>query len=573
MRLLQRLLPFKDESIRGYIIRLSEENDYDTSKRLFRQVKLQKYNKFENLLVPQRKIDLSILSHLSGRPQNQLNSLMLFDDVDILNHIDDGLYHEVWRHGACTHQQRICPLCLCKKGYHKNCWELTVMTVCPDHNCVLIDNCQGCRKRIDPYRDKLFYCNCGFDFRKSKVFQGQSNLSKFIDSIYNNNSKEIIIDNNINCMNRFEFVYTLLILVRLVNGISSTKRSNLSAPLIKNSGIIDNLDKAFSIFDDWPKTFYLFLDELRKKESSPISFANLNSFFAKHFCTERLSFMSEAFKFYLQHYWKEGYEQTLSITETEYKKIYSKITAVAIRGGETVQVDGLLSKEVSLMLGLGLDQVPVLRDRGILQPVSGPNIDGSPVWKYSNVDCERILTGFELANIKDTSSAQSLSFYKTVSNFAMYDLTLADLVDAVLKGFISPINKAGEGKLNEYSFDKNQIVNYLKQGYLTIEEISKDLKVKRGAAERWVKQGYIKYSKSLRSGAFKLISVQDYREFRDHYIPAVEVVRNHPRINSTEKLLRVLGGFGITPCNQRVLGSDWYILENSNRLKEVLSII
>lgn len=99
------------------------------------------------------------------------------------------------------------------------------------------------------------------------------------------------------------------------------------------------------------------------------------------------------------------------------------------------------------------------------------------------------------------------------------------------------------------------------------------MKVKRATVERWVKLGYIKVSKTFRSGNFQLISSGDYEEFRKNYIPAVEVVRAHKTINSSEKLLAELSVLGIRPVNKKLVSTDLYLLRVNDELVIYMDIM
>jgi hypothetical protein len=48
-------------------------------------------------------------------------------------------------------------------------WDVIAVTGCTKHNCILLEKCPKCKKNIKNYRDSLFYCACGYDYRQTKT--------------------------------------------------------------------------------------------------------------------------------------------------------------------------------------------------------------------------------------------------------------------------------------------------------------------------------------------------------------------------------------------------------------------
>ncbi|MFE6800054.1 TniQ family protein [Paenibacillus chitinolyticus] len=158
--LLLRPNPFHEESLRGFIVRCSEANNLD-SNFLFRFLGLQKYNKFVNLLIPDKSLDLTQMSELTGKAPQTLKALTLYNQL-----FEERLFENeftrfpIWRYGTCIQRQRVCPECLRVDPHHKNIWELSLVTVCSIHKCMLLDRCDSCGQRINPYRDRICRCKC-----------------------------------------------------------------------------------------------------------------------------------------------------------------------------------------------------------------------------------------------------------------------------------------------------------------------------------------------------------------------------------------------------------------------------
>lgn len=63
-----------------------------------------------------------------------------------------------------THPQ-ICVRCAHREGVCRATWELSLVTACPVHNCLLIDTCSVCGATLSWDRPELAICRCGRPFR------------------------------------------------------------------------------------------------------------------------------------------------------------------------------------------------------------------------------------------------------------------------------------------------------------------------------------------------------------------------------------------------------------------------
>src|SRR6266513_1034776 len=61
---------------------------------------------------------------------------------------------------------KVCPKCLAESGYSLRTWDCSLVTACPIHECVLLDTCPDCKRRIKCVRNKLCVCSCGCDWRE-----------------------------------------------------------------------------------------------------------------------------------------------------------------------------------------------------------------------------------------------------------------------------------------------------------------------------------------------------------------------------------------------------------------------
>ena len=166
-RFLRRPLPYPDESLAGYIIRLSESNYYPSPNFIFQLSGLNKRGIYANVFHPGID-DLSQLSKISGIEESLL-WLMTFPTV-VPNPIKYGsslkVFESIVPHYTLTKRKaKLCQICLQSKAYCRKIWDLSVVSVCPFHSCLLIDKCPKCFQNITWLRPSITRCNCGIDWR------------------------------------------------------------------------------------------------------------------------------------------------------------------------------------------------------------------------------------------------------------------------------------------------------------------------------------------------------------------------------------------------------------------------
>ncbi|MES1024885.1 TniQ family protein [Gloeocapsa sp. BRSZ] len=184
-KLLRRPRPKRDESLAGYIIRLTESNYYPSPNWIFHLSSLNKRGIYANLFYP-HKDDLHKLSLLleieedilwsmawtSNKQSNSINqnTVKIFGDLVPIQTIS-------------TRRVKLCPICLRSVPYSRSIWDLSFITTCPLHYCLLIDCCPQCGKEIKWSRPRVTICNCGFDWRNYQpgtLSESQVFLSKYV---------------------------------------------------------------------------------------------------------------------------------------------------------------------------------------------------------------------------------------------------------------------------------------------------------------------------------------------------------------------------------------------------------
>ena len=75
----------------------------------------------------------------------------------------------------------LCPLCFLESPYCRQIWDWNWAGICGVHQCLLINSCAGCQKKIRWVRAEVTRCRCGFDFchQKTKLASNQQ-LKHFV---------------------------------------------------------------------------------------------------------------------------------------------------------------------------------------------------------------------------------------------------------------------------------------------------------------------------------------------------------------------------------------------------------
>jgi len=409
-----RPLPYKDESLRGYIVRASEANLYPDSKLLFRYAGLQKYNKFDNLLIPDKEIDLSKIRGLLSN--ENIADMLLINQLGAkeISHYE-GIRFHLWRYGTCAHKQRICPKCLTETPYHRDIWELSLFIICPIHNCLMVDNCEGCGSKINPYRQSLLRCKCGFDYRRSKVEYKESSFAVYLYSRFYNDEKLPEKLNLINGLTLCSFIYLMITASRWINGTLNQRSMTNFSESIKESNLAYILDKSLSIFLEWPLNFYKFIDDIRlnnrPEKQSLASYSRFKDLIKGNLGYSQYDFIHEGLNYYLLNYLYSGFSGSFAINNTTFSKNIKRVRATTIRNHNKAFTEGTTRKEAAEILGVGLDQIDYFVARDIIKPIHGPEVDGNPYVLFNKDDLFALLMKIEQKVDGEFNPSRLITFY------------------------------------------------------------------------------------------------------------------------------------------------------------------
>ena len=179
--------PHIDESLAGYILRLSEKNYYQSPNwilqlagcRLNRQIQFNHYGDKASLLSQLTGIDEAVLKSLAFRATNQGN---------------------IMSYSIYTGATQLCPDCLKESLYSRLLWDSPMSRICPIHRCNLINKCPQCQQLINWSRSGVACCQCGFDFRNALATAANDAQVNFSLYLYGHFGQ-------LECMNTIKGIY------------------------------------------------------------------------------------------------------------------------------------------------------------------------------------------------------------------------------------------------------------------------------------------------------------------------------------------------------------------------------
>src|SRR5436305_1950836 len=169
VRLLISGKPYSDESFMGYVLRLTEQNGYESLSWIF-QIANMNYEESRQgstfaFEAPKSLTRLAQVASISSAEINKLIYHRVPGSEGTPSHYFFG--QSVPQYLIRVTRPKICSGCLSESQYCRRIWEFSAVTTCPTHKRRLIDECPRCNKRISWSRNSVVLCLCKFDWRKS----------------------------------------------------------------------------------------------------------------------------------------------------------------------------------------------------------------------------------------------------------------------------------------------------------------------------------------------------------------------------------------------------------------------
>lgn len=422
--ILVRPRPIKNESTRGYVLRVSEKNGMETPRWLSSRLGD----------VGGRSDGCVILRAILNEPEHGLAGLRgPVANLAQLNAPDrGGLPGRYWN----TRRPRFCPCCLGESSYWRASWDLVFTVACGKHGHLLHDQCPQCEKPLSWDRAHITTCACGFDLREAATQSAPEfaiQLAREIDLRLQPTAfpQEDVIE--------VWHHLDLEMLLKLVWFLGAYSRNAHRKPQkivgLETSSVAGAMvEQAMAILNDWPAGFHRLLDEIAARQAPNISSNKIGAKFGwfygalyKSFPGPKLEFLRIGFEDYLREHWtgqlakrnrrlsadmrsehewvstaeaakllkmrvgtvgrflQEGIlKGELHVTKSGRKM--SAIRRDSLNALISRKQDWVTLKDVRALLGISRKRAYVLLEQGALKPISGPAVDGRTLWRFERQD-------------------------------------------------------------------------------------------------------------------------------------------------------------------------------------------
>ena len=617
MKLLLTPKPLITESLRGYILRLSQMNGVIDTRQLLKLVGLSSGRYYDDASTYVfGKTSLSLLAEATDTPVRTLNALRYELNIKKTSTI---LGNDIGNKYIRLNYPRICPECLCSKNVALAIWDIPSITVCPIHKIELFDHCPECNTRLiwnRPGVNLCHACSCDYrDYKNIKLSHDQNRLSRLTYQL---------------CMNEtvnYKTIPTPLINLQLSEVVDLTSslacidyqfkdefllnHKPLSIKTVSNSLLHQHYCSVMNHLDNWPKNFYQFLTTSRllrrengnrygisKEIGAPFYLIKANRHKRAYimlwdaYCSYRKIETRNAAIRRLQ---KKNSADYISISQAANDlqirpyQLHLFIKRLKIKTRKGSAASTLMSRsditmlkqilntlltitQVSQRLGCTPYLIRLLIHNNIVTPFRGPTIDKSRDW-YFQAD---VINDFQnrILNQCLTSgftSSHQLSLKQTYHKLRYYKLGFPELIQAILDGNIIPARLINNLKLCDLKFSLFEIKKLRGQlhsnpDYWQPVEIGHYLDCKRHIVFGLIKSGQLSSEKITLSGRNRPVlasKISEVKKFHRIYILLQEIALKVEK--PTQQTKRLLFQADIEPVSGPTIddGYGWLYFRSS----------
>ena len=337
MKLLITPKPEKDEGFISYLLRLTEANGYDTPSWILSLSGIDYMElQWKFTFVFSCSEGFKKFAKLTGNALSDLIGLLYLPAPSAKNTFGDTDYDF---YGAFLnrsiirpHCPKICIKCLAESGYCRRVWDCALVTGCPIHECLLLDTCPKCKRRLRAIRNRLNVCACGCDWTALQPELRRDDEIALSRRVYqlcgllslDHHSKERL--NPLQSLSLQDVVIVVTFIAGLEGAMSwATGRPSKSIKL-RNEELHTHITAAYQVFDNWPHNFHQFLDKKSRRDvrfnprdgkletALKQEFGALFKRLYRDLREPQFDFLREAFAQYLNSRLRAQYEDVDSLT-------------------------------------------------------------------------------------------------------------------------------------------------------------------------------------------------------------------------------------------------------------------
>lgn len=312
-KLLRTPRPYPDESFMSYLFRLTKQNGYDSISWILTMAGINKSFLNGNLYC-RKPIDFTTLSKMVDIDSTIFDNMLFYPILhEEPTHCNKYAFngHMLIRRMFNFYNNKICPYCLQELGYVHKAWNLSAVTACPFHRCILIDQCPKCKYHLNWKRNHISICECKYDWcdiHPEQIDEKEIALSTEIYSrcgfISTDKSKsKTLYPNPLNVLDLQDMLSIIYFVAGYYCGNSVVKK-NILFKYYSNYEIHSIFAKTYLIFENWPEKFYEFLDYIRSKNTEHGYINGFNRFLSElrtEFLSDKYQFLIDASNKYLKN--------------------------------------------------------------------------------------------------------------------------------------------------------------------------------------------------------------------------------------------------------------------------------
>ena len=503
MQLLSRPKPSKHESLRGYILRLSQENGYHTNQYILEMADLwtgRNYDTASNYVFGNDS--LAKLSQITNIPVKELEALRYGLNRQKQSTIHN---HNIANEHLRLDYPRICPRCIDTKNLALAVWDIPSITVCPEHHIPLFDHCPECDTRLRWNRPGVHlchHCECDFrDYTSDKVLLEEYRLSRLVYQLCMNkpvSTRKVPALLHNHCLSDvLELASSMAILDYQLTDDFHKNKKYLSLKTAPNDLLHTHYRNAMKHLDNWPDNFYEFLtknrqarrergnaDGISKEIGAPFYLLKANRHKTVYkplwhaYCDYREMSTQQTIKEIRQARIEADFipirtaARELKIHSEQLLK-FCKRLKIRLRKGHGLQrliarerIDELKSlfdklqtiNQAAEQLGVTVFQLRNMIHKGVITPFRGPTVDKSRDWYFESQSLENLQSNIRTqSRTSGFCKTHRLNLKQALEQVSYYKLGLPELVTAILDGRLKPAIPGKEMKLGELKFSLDEI--------------------------------------------------------------------------------------------------------------------
>ena len=275
--------PRPNESLFGYVLRVSETNGYDTPSHILN------YAGYDPGSMRSSLFHVDKLAEVLGRKASQLEAIAYSIIEENGSHTFKILSHNLGtslpKDFLRLIKPTLCPQCVQKDNFIDTFWDLYFAVACPKHGCRLLSICPACKMGLHWLRPGLLTCSCGANLTSAILEPASTGVVELMAII----KAKLYCSSILTLPNTMGFPIQELENQSLRSFIWLTER--LGYYSLFSKGIHETKDPyqiikaASEVLYDWPSGYHEFLDQLGMKltgEGNPSS-TGLKKQFEKFF--------------------------------------------------------------------------------------------------------------------------------------------------------------------------------------------------------------------------------------------------------------------------------------------------